>query len=268
MYQLAAAQSSTACNSGAASSTCVFHDVTKGTIAQPCVRNSPNCTTAVNNDSNGVLAGCDAAPGFDLATGLGTPNVENLVTNYSNAAAAGAVDFAFSLANCTSTVVITNPGNSGSFTAVITELNGFNGAFTFACSGLPSEASCSVVTTNIDATHISAAVTVSTTAASRVIPQARPANPGSWPLSGTIALACLLGLGMMLIGFRGKQHRLSTALALMAFAIVATMAACGGSGGGGGGGGNGGTPTGSSTATLTATSGTTVHSLNFTLNVY
>jgi hypothetical protein len=268
MYQLAAAQSSTACNSSAAASTCVFHDVTKGTIAQPCVKSSPNCTTVVNNDSNGVLAGCDAAPGFDLATGLGTPNVGNLITNYSNAPAAGAVDFAFSLANCTSTVVITSPGNSGSFTAVITEMNGFNGAITFACSGLPSEATCSVATTNIDATHISATVTVATTAASRVIPQGRPASPGSWPLSGTIVLACLLGLGMMLIGFRAKQQRLSSVLALMALAIVATMAACGGSGGGGGGGGNAGTPTGSSTATLTATSGTTVHSMNFTLNVY
>jgi hypothetical protein len=79
----------------------------------------------------------------------------------------------------------------------------------------------------------------------------------------------LLSLALLLIGFRAKHQRLSTALALMAFAIVVTMAACGGSGGGGGGGGgNAGTPIGSTTGTLTATSGSTVHSMNFTLNVY
>ena len=268
MYQLAAAQTVSGCNSSSPASSCVFHDVTKGTISQPCVTSSTNCISVLNNDSNGVLAGCDAGPGFDLATGVGTPNVENLINNYANAAASGTVDFAFSLGNCSSTVVIPSPGSSGSFTAMITELNGFTGSFTFACSGLPSESTCSVATSNIDATHISATVTISTTAASMLTPQNRPSGPGSWTVGSGIALASMVSLALLLLGFRAKQQRLSTALALMAFAMVVTMAACGGSGGGGGGGGNAGTPIGSTTGTLTATSGSTVHSMNFTLNVY
>ena len=269
MYEMAAAQSITGCNTASPANTCVFHDVTKGTISQPCVKNSPNCIVATSGDSTGILSGCDAAPGFDLATGLGTPNIANLVNNFSSGVGAGSADFSLSLANCTSTIVISTPGGSGNFTAVITEMNGFSGAYTFACSGLPSEATCKVTTSNIDATHISAQVTVSTTAKSvlapRTAPQHRPGGPSPWSTSGVIGLALLLCAMATWAGLRMQNRKLSSALALLAFAAALTMAACGG--GGGGGGGNAGTPTGTSTPTLTVTSGSTSHAMNFTLIV-
>jgi hypothetical protein len=272
MYQLAAQQSITACNTSAPpANTCAFNDVTKGTISQPCVKNSANCVVATSTDANGVLSGCDAAPGYDLATGLGSINADNLVNNFTNGAGAGSADFALSLANCTSTIIISSPGASGSFTAVITELNGFNSALTFTCAPMPSEATCAVTMTNIDATHISAKVTVTTTKASRMIPPGPSANNrGFWIQRNPIALAFLLSAAIIifLIGASAKNRRLSTVMAFVALATIAmTMAACGGGGGGGGGGGNAGTPTGVSTPTLTAMGGSTTHSLNFTLIV-
>jgi hypothetical protein len=271
MYQLAAQQSLSTCSSSASpANTCVFNDVTKGTISQPCVKNSPNCIVATSSDANGVLSGCDAAPGYDLATGLGTINAENLVNNFGNAAVAGTADFALSLQNCTSTVIISSPGGSGSFTAVITELNGFNTALTYTCAPMPSEATCTVTATNIDATHISAKVSVSTTAASRLIPVRTPPNSrGPWIQRSPIALAFFLSLGaaiiFFLIGFSPKNRRLSAAMAVIALALGITMAACGG--GGGGGGTNPGTPAGVTNPTFTAMGGTATHSLNFTLIV-
>lgn len=274
MYQLASQQSLSACSSSATpANTCVFNDVTKGTISQPCAKNSPNCIVATSTDTVGVLSGCDAAPGYDLATGLGTINAENLVNNFANGAGAGSADFALSLQNCTSTIIISAPGSSGSFTAVITELNGFNTALTYTCAPMPSEATCTVTATSIDATHISAKVTVSTTAASRLIPVG-PSPNGRGPSIqlSPIALAFLLSFGaaiiFFLIGFSPKNRRLSAAMALIALALGVTMAACGGgSGGGGGGGHNAGTPTGVTNPTFTAMGGTTTHSLNFTLIV-
>jgi trimeric autotransporter adhesin len=54
-----------------------FHDVTLGTNAVPCVAGSPNCT-------NGELTGYGAAPGYDLATGLGSIDADVLVTNWNS----------------------------------------------------------------------------------------------------------------------------------------------------------------------------------------
>ncbi len=67
---------------------CVFHDVTTGGIDQACQSGSTSCYAAGN--SYGVLSTSTsrqadayaAAVGFDLATGLGSVNVANLVASY------------------------------------------------------------------------------------------------------------------------------------------------------------------------------------------
>src|SRR6266446_3461640 len=85
-YSLAAKQSSSSCNSSTGpAATCVFNDVTSGTIATPCVTGSPNCTTANAGDQMGILSGYQAAAGYDLATGLGSVNANNLVNNWNSA---------------------------------------------------------------------------------------------------------------------------------------------------------------------------------------
>ena len=61
----------------------VFHDVTTGTIAPPCVTGSPNCTTSKSGDQYGILSGYNAGANYDLATGIGSVDVGALVQNWS-----------------------------------------------------------------------------------------------------------------------------------------------------------------------------------------
>ncbi|MGH9713122.1 MAG: Ig-like domain repeat protein [Candidatus Acidiferrales bacterium] len=80
-----AAQPGASCNSsGAVGPSCIFYDVTTGTVAMSCVTGSPNCVTNVSGNQNGVLSGYSTTAGYDLATGLGSVNVSNLVNNWSS----------------------------------------------------------------------------------------------------------------------------------------------------------------------------------------
>ncbi len=61
-----------------------FHDILSGsTIAMPCVTGSPNCTTKTSGHSYGILSGYNTTTAFDLATGLGSVDANNLVTNWN-----------------------------------------------------------------------------------------------------------------------------------------------------------------------------------------
>jgi len=81
-YKLAAAQNTANCNSSTvtAGNACVFYDTTSGNIQVPCANNSPNCT---NGTTIGVLSGNTTTVGYDIATGLGSVNIANLVNTWS-----------------------------------------------------------------------------------------------------------------------------------------------------------------------------------------
>ena len=95
LYKIAATAGQS-CNSSttplAGSATCSFYDVTKGNNSVPCVGNSPNCSSTTAG-TNGVLVSTASpttpawttAPGYDLATGLGSVNVTNLATQWPSA---------------------------------------------------------------------------------------------------------------------------------------------------------------------------------------
>jgi uncharacterized protein (TIGR03437 family) len=57
-----------------------FHDITSGDNDVPCMQGSPNCSTG--------SFGYSAGPGYDLATGLGSLDVNNLVTHWNQTGAA------------------------------------------------------------------------------------------------------------------------------------------------------------------------------------
>ncbi len=81
LYKLAASQHPEDCNaSEIPAAYCIFHDVTSGTNAMPCAKNSRNCLTANSRNQYGMLSGYPAQPGYDLATGLGSVDAFNLVT--------------------------------------------------------------------------------------------------------------------------------------------------------------------------------------------
>ena len=88
-----------------------FHDITVGNNVVPCKLGTPNCTNA------GTL-GYSAGPGYDLATGLGSVDAYNLVTQWSSAPAIG-----------TATTVTANPtsilpGDSTTLTAAVKAATG------------------------------------------------------------------------------------------------------------------------------------------------
>lgn len=88
LYALAKSESFSSCNSSSPpASTCVFNDVTKGTNSVPCTGNTANCSTTTAS-AIGILVSSSApaytaGTGYDLATGLGSVNVTNLVNNWA-----------------------------------------------------------------------------------------------------------------------------------------------------------------------------------------
>jgi subtilase family serine protease len=62
----------------------VFHDVTSGTNAVPCAGGSSGCSTKAPSTNIGHMNGYSAGAGYDLATGLGSVDANNLASYWSN----------------------------------------------------------------------------------------------------------------------------------------------------------------------------------------
>ena len=108
LYNLAA-KSGASCDSSQIASganSCIFHDVTKGNNAVPCLPGTANCGAAPANGF-GVLVDPKDTPawsttaGYDLATGLGTVDAYNLVNAWSAASMAQTTTTLTSLAPTT-----------------------------------------------------------------------------------------------------------------------------------------------------------------------
>ncbi|MBV8115796.1 MAG: S8/S53 family peptidase [Silvibacterium sp.] len=68
---------------------CLFHDVSLGDNSVPCVAGSPNCYApagsaygVISTSTTELRPAYKAAPGWDFVTGLGSPNVTNLVNSW------------------------------------------------------------------------------------------------------------------------------------------------------------------------------------------
>ncbi len=96
LYKLAA-QNGASCNSSTVALTgnsCIFYDITQGNNSVPCNPNSPDCGPIPPNGLSGVLVDPNnlgnpawlTTTGYDMATGLGSVNADNLVNQWSTAA--------------------------------------------------------------------------------------------------------------------------------------------------------------------------------------
>jgi len=99
LYPLAVKYPLSSCNSSSftnpatpAPASCVFYDITKGNNSVACQGGSPNCSNASVGAFGVVTSGVasengnpafNAVPGYDLATGLGSINVGNLLAKWS-----------------------------------------------------------------------------------------------------------------------------------------------------------------------------------------
>ncbi len=94
----------------------IFTDVQQGSARLACAAGSPGC------DASGMI-GYDAANGFDLATGLGVPNADNLVKAWATPAATGTG--ATSVVLTVSPVAVNatyNPSSQITFTASVASM--------------------------------------------------------------------------------------------------------------------------------------------------
>ena len=274
LYNLAA-KSGASCDSatvGAGVNNCIFYDLAAGagTNAMPCAKASPNCTTT-GSDKYGVLPGYSTTTGYDQASGLGSVNAYNLVTKWNTASFGPDFSISFTPASPPTPILTVNsPGGNASVTINVTGANGYSGTVNLSaavCSGLPSESSCSFDNPSITGTG-SATLKVTTTAASRLAPGRRPANPISWTPAARAIQLCAMCIGFLLLGYQARRRRWNVLAGMLVVFSLVAIAACGGGGGGGGGGSNPGTPvTANQTVVVTLTDGTNTHSTYFLLNV-
>jgi len=141
-------------NSGKSSSSCIFSDITGNTPtggpaptlnnSVPCAGGSPNCSKT-SSGGFGVLASSGtpaftAGVGYDLATGLGTPNVANLINAWTKVSGTGsnATTTTLTPASITGTA-----GSSFTLSGIVTKSSGSatpSGVVTFqnATTGTPA----------------------------------------------------------------------------------------------------------------------------------
>jgi subtilase family serine protease len=132
LYTLAARQDYSSCSaqSVTASSSCYFNDINSGTNAVPCAANSPNCTVLDSEDAIGILTGHSAGTDYDLATGLGSLNVANVVNAWTLSAGSAVAMVAVTPAvsslteNSALNVAVTVTGSSGTPTGTVTLTGG------------------------------------------------------------------------------------------------------------------------------------------------
>jgi hypothetical protein len=174
-------------------------------------------------------------------------------------------DFSFAPPSGSSSSASVTRGQSATYTLSVGGQGGMSGTVSFACSGAPSEATCTVApnpaTAGSSPTNVT--VTVTTTAASISAPRSRPLPPVP-PLSPGIRSLSMLALVLVAIAWailRWNQPGLSRWRSTMipfaaGLLFTLTLAGCGGGGGGGGiTNHDPGTPAGTYTLTVSGTTG-------------
>lgn len=236
LYNLASKQTYGNCSTetGTISNGCYFNDIDAGTgsiagnISSPCQPGTPNCTVAHTGDSAAVLSGYDSGTGFDLATGLGSMNVANVVNAWTTmtgsanttltatpSASAIAVNVPVTISGTVATASGTEPptGNivvSGAgYSSAATALSNGSYSITIPASSLasgndtltasyagdffyaPASATTSVTVTKLTpggVTVTPSATTLSSNATLTVTGTVAPASGGPTPI-GTITLS-------------------------------------------------------------------------------
>src|SRR5215470_12822050 len=100
----------------------VFHDITSGDNKVPCTAGTKNCPSGTTS------IGFTAGAGYDQVTGLGSPDVANLINAWK--AAAQSADFSLEALVSTASA----PGASGTSTITVTALNGFSQIVSLTCA--------------------------------------------------------------------------------------------------------------------------------------
>jgi hypothetical protein len=203
LYALAAMQSYGNCHAetGTTNDGCSFNDIDTGTIAMACASGSPNCTVLHSGDAIGVLSGYGATSGFDLASGLGSLNVANVVNAWKPTTGTAAATVTVTPAqisfpvNQSLSVSVTVSGSKGTPTGTVSLIGGgytatagtlSSGSYTFTIPAdtLSGGADTLKVSYSGDATYARASGTAGVTVA-KLTPTVTAEQPYG-ELSGTV----------------------------------------------------------------------------------
>ena len=226
-----------------------------------------NCTNSVPPNTN-----CTIGVFFDPRTSgtrVGTLTITDNASGSPQTVTLSGTGQDFSLAPSGQTTATITPGQTASYTVVVTPGGGFNHTVAMSCSGAPAQSTCSLSSSSValngsTAEVVNVTITTAEGSAGFAQPVGRLPYGGtlSW-LTGTLALVTLLSLATWRRKLR-PQNLYGLAL-LCLLLIGVTMSACGGGGSGG--------ATSAGTYKLTVTgnfisgSATLTHTANLTLVV-
>jgi subtilase family serine protease len=256
----------------------VFHQVTTGNNNVYCESGTPadpwpatlQCTSGIFGFS---ASNADTSTGYNLATGLGSVDADNLAQAWGASLAVGdTFQLTSSISGGTLTVI---QGQTGTVNITLTSSNFINTStnstilpVTYTCSGLPTEATC---TFTPGSTTQSVAITLNIATTAPTTELKRPLDRGS-KVFFAILMPGLLGIAFT-FGARKRSIAAMRVVALIALLGASTfwMASCGGNSSSNNT-SNAGTPPGNYTITVNAaTSGaspiTASPALTFTLTV-
>jgi N-acetylneuraminic acid mutarotase len=224
-----------------------------GTLGVPAAGNIPGGrNSAVSWTDTGGNLWLFAGFGWDSESNLGSLND---LWKYQPAATAVP---AFTFGASPSSITVSS-GGQVTTTLTVTPQNGFSSPVSFACSGLPTGASCSFSPSTVTPSGAAASTKLTITAQMLTAAAHRTSRP--------LFPATVLALSLCIFGW--KKRRGFQLMLLMAIAAggLALLSGCGGGGTGGGGGGGGGVTPVTSTITVTATSGSIQQSTTISLTV-
>lgn len=164
----------------------------------------------------------------------------------------------------TPTSATVNEGNAAQTTIALAPSGGFTGTIALSCSGLPKYTICTFDPASVtsDGTHtVTTVLSIQTNVdTARLV---RPLFPGQGA-ANRVALAAMGGgglLGFLILRSRRRTRKLWSVWLemVMALLISAVVIVCGGS--------SPSTPQGTSQITITATGGSTTHSVTYSLAV-
>ena len=115
-----------------------FHDITSGNNSVPCVQGSIGCVDG--------MVGFNAGPGYDLATGLGSVDVWNLVTGWNSGAG--------TITTLTAAPAAAGPNETVQLTATVTGSTTIlpTGSISFILDGVPNVGQITLATVNLNGT--------------------------------------------------------------------------------------------------------------------
>jgi subtilase family serine protease len=242
-----------------------FHDITNG---------NNNCSAAGTTLCPASIAAAtkySATPGYDMASGLGSVNFNNLLAAWSGGSSASK---SFTLAATDATIAA---GSTGTSTVTITPQNGYTGTIAWTVSSAPSSADLCFAMSNATVSGtsaVTASLTIKTSASAcgtgaiagttgkRQFAMLLPAatnDPKNSRTSLGFAQTSLGLVAVLLIGFAGRRYqrlRLAGCSLLLIAAGMATSG-CSSSAGGSSGGGGGNAAKGNYTVTIRGTDTTT-----------